>query len=218
VMDETPHALIAGDGAARLAAESGFRPVDLLTPEAERIWRSRLDDQVGRNDAYHQHARRMARALAADPEHADALHGTVNVIARDRRGDIACGVSTSGWAWKHPGRMGDSPIVGAGNYADNRYGAAACTGRGEMAQRLCTAHSVVMAMRYGLPLDAALTQAARDLHRLADPYWSEVNIVAIDATGRHGAVSIVAGKTYIVQTGEMESFEELERRYVPAPA
>jgi beta-aspartyl-peptidase (threonine type) len=114
--------------------------------------------------------------------------------------------------------MGDSPIVGAGNYADNRYGAAACTGRGEMAQRLCTAHSVVTAMRYGLPLDAALTQAARDLHRLEDPYWSEVNIVAIDATGRHGAVSIVAGKTYIVQTGEMESFEELERRYVPAPA
>ncbi|HEU5431735.1 MAG TPA: isoaspartyl peptidase/L-asparaginase [Thermomicrobiales bacterium] len=218
VMEETPHALIAGAGAARLAAEAGVRPVDLLTPEAERIWRSRLDEQVGRDDAYHAHVRGVVRALAADPEHADALHGTVNVIARDHNGDIACGVSTSGWAWKHPGRMGDSPIVGAGNYADNRYGAAACTGRGEMAQRLCTAHSVVTAMRYGLTLDAALTQAARDLHRLDDPYWSEVNIVAIDATGRHGAVSTVAGKTYIVQTGEMAGFQELERRFVPAPA
>jgi beta-aspartyl-peptidase (threonine type) len=104
VMDETPHALIAGAGAARLAAESGLPPVDLLTPEAERVWRSRLDEQIGRNDAYHAHVRQVVRALAADPEHADALHGTVNVIARDRRGDIACGVSTSGWAWKHPAR------------------------------------------------------------------------------------------------------------------
>ncbi len=218
VMDDTPHALIAGTGSARLAAESGLPPVDLLTPEAERVWRSRLDEQAGRDDPYHHHVRNVVRALADDPEHAEALHGTVNVIARDRNGDIACGVSTSGWAWKYPGRMGDSPIIGAGNYADNRFGAAACTGRGEMAQRLCTAHSVVAFMRCGMTLDAALTQAALDLHRLADPYWSEVNIVAIDAAGRYDAVSTVAGKTFVVQTEDMTAHQERERRFVPAPA
>ena len=64
-------------------------------------------------------------------------HGTVDVIALDAHGDIASGVSTSGLAWKYPGRVGDSPIIGAGNYADNRYGACGCTGYGEMAIR-CT--------------------------------------------------------------------------------
>jgi L-asparaginase / beta-aspartyl-peptidase len=87
-----------------------------------------------------------------------------------------------------------------------------------MAQRLCTAHSVIAFMRCGMSLDAALTQAALDLHQLDDPYWSEVNIVAIDAAGHHDAVSTVAGKTYIVQTDEMASFQELDRRFVPAPA
>jgi beta-aspartyl-peptidase (threonine type) len=129
-------------------------------------------------------------------------------------GRIACGVSTSGWAWKYPGRLGDSPIVGAGNYADDRFGAAACTGRGEMAQRLCTAHSVVMAMRFGRSLDEALSLAAKDLHALHDPYASEVNIVAIDHHGNHAAVSTTPGKTYVVQTGEMSAPQELERRHV----
>src|SRR5690348_5124716 len=200
VMDDTPHALIAGAGAARLAAESGLRPADLLTPEAERVWRSRLDERAGRDDPYHHHVRNVVRALADDPEHAEALHGTVNVIARDRNGDIACGVSTSGWAWKYPGRMGDSPIIGAGNYADNRFGAAACTGRGEMAQRCCTAHSVVTFMRGGQTLRDALRLAAEDLHRLEDPYKSEVNVIGVDRNGDHFAVSTHPAKTYIVMT------------------
>src|SRR5919198_638374 len=84
--------------------------------------------------------------LAADPERPNE---TVNVIAMDTAGHIACGVSTSGWAWKYPGRIGDSPIIGAGNYADNRFGACACTGYGEMAIRSNTAHAVVMYLKMG---------------------------------------------------------------------
>nr|MBA2247063.1 isoaspartyl peptidase/L-asparaginase [Chloroflexia bacterium] len=124
-------------------------------------------------------------------------------IARDRLGDIACAVSTSGWAWKYPGRMGDSPVIGAGNYADNRWGAAACTGRGEMAQRCCTAHSVVTFMRFGMSLDDALETAMRDLNALNDPYLSEMNIVGMDRDGNPGAVSTSEGKTYVVMSEDM---------------
>jgi beta-aspartyl-peptidase (threonine type) len=129
VMEDLPHVLIVGEGASRLAAEVGLPARDLLTAEAERVWRERLDG-AGAGSAYVARVREMVARLSRDPETPEETHGTVNVIARDGAGNIACGVSTSGWAWKYPGRLGDSPIIGAGNYADNRWGAAACTGRG----------------------------------------------------------------------------------------
>jgi len=215
VMEELPHVLIVGEGAARLAAETGLPPRELLTPGAERIWRRRLEAGGTDGDAYRERVRELVARLSRDPEAPPETHGTVNVIVRDGAGNLACGVSTSGWAWKYPGRLGDSPIVGAGNYADNRWGAAACTGRGEMAQRLCTAYGVVASLRAGVDLDAALGRAAADLHALDDPYKSEVNIVAVDRDGRHGAVSTAPGKTYVFQDTAMREPVEAERRHVP---
>lgn len=217
VMEELPHFLIVGDGAARLAEEMGLPKRDLLTPEAERIWRRRLEETGEEGDADHARVRDLVARLGRDPEAPEDAHGTVNVIARDEAGSIACGVSTSGWAWKYPGRLGDSPIVGAGNYADNRWGAAACTGRGEMAQRLCTAHSVVALMRAGEGVDAALAAAAADLHALEDPYRSEVNILAVDRTGRHAAISTAPGRTYVFMETGMDEPVETERGYLPPP-
>ncbi|MCA9878024.1 MAG: isoaspartyl peptidase/L-asparaginase, partial [Thermomicrobiales bacterium] len=213
VMETLPHVLVVGRGAELLAGEVGLPSSDLLTPEAREIWATRLDD----SDAYAAAMRDRAVRLSRDPERPLDAHGTVNVIARDAQGNLASGVSTSGWAWKYPGRVGDSPIIGAGNYADQRFGAACCTGRGEMAQRLCTAHSVVMFMRCGLSLAEALQRAGEDLHALDDPFWGEVNIVAVDNTGQHGAVSTVPGKTYVVMDETMSQPQELERRYIPAP-
>src|SRR5690606_5403089 len=138
-------------------------------------------------------------------------HGTVNFIARDRNGDLATAVSTSGWAWKYPGRLGDSPVIGAGNYADNRWGAAACTGRGEMAQRCLTAHSVVTFMRFGMSLTEALETAMKDLAHLDDHYDSEVNIVAVERDGNPGAASAAEGKTFVVMSEDMSSPEERPR-------
>lgn len=221
VMDELPHVLIAGDGAARLARESGMTEKNLLTPEAETIWRERLDQAPAlliQNDAYLSRIRDIVARTASDPELAvngEPPHGTVNFLARDRQGDIASAVSTSGWAWKYPGRMGDSPIIGAGNYADNRYGAAACTGRGEMAQRCLTAHSVVTFMRFGMPLDHALRQAMQDLNDLDDPFASEMNIVALDREGEPAAASTAEGKTFVVMTEDMAVPDERPRMWVP---
>lgn len=220
VMDTLPHVLVAGEGAGQFAAELGFHPRELLTSEAEAIWRKRIDDDADRDASYLTRVRELVAASASDPDYADLgepPHGTVNFIARDRDANIACAVSTSGWAWKYPGRLGDSPIVGAGNYADNRWGAAACTGRGEMAQRCLTAYSVVTFMRFGMTLEEALLQAMRDLDHLDDPFRSEMNIVAIDRDGNPGAASSAPGKTYVLMSEGMEEPEERTRMYIQSP-
>src|SRR5215212_10748353 len=216
VMDVLPHVLVVGPGAGRLASEAGFRPHDLLTPEARVIWESPFTE-AGTADAYREKMRELAGRLSRDPERPLDAHGTVNVIAQDAAGNLASGVSTSGWAWKFPGRVGDSPIIGAGNYVDNQWGAATCTGRGEMAQRCCTAHSVVSLMRCGMSLADALRSAAEDLHKLQDAFRSEVNIIGVDRDGRHSAVSTATGKTYIAMT-DADDIVELERAFVPPPA
>jgi beta-aspartyl-peptidase (threonine type) len=154
--------------------------------------------------------RRYAR-LAADPERPNE---TVNFIARDVQGNLAAGVSTSGWSWKYPGRLGDSPVVGAGNYADNRYGAAACTGRGEMAMRLCTAHSVVMYLKMGMDLTAAGREAMADLGHLVDPYSGRVSLIAMDARGNHAGFSNAPDASYLYMTDAMRTYAEVPRIHV----
>ncbi len=223
VMEELPHVLIAGDGARRLASEVGMTPVDLLTAKAKAIWKRRLAAADGSTDEERRDigkVRELVGRMATDPQKAgagDPPHGTVNFIARDRNGEIACAVSTSGWAWKYPGRVGDSPIIGAGNYADNRWGAAACTGRGEMAQRCCTAHSVVTFMRFGMSLDEALRTAMKDLAHLDDSFASEMNILALDAAGNPAGASTAVGKTFVVMTESMDRPDERPRLHVPLP-
>jgi len=107
--------------------------------------------------------------------------------------------------------VGDSPLIGAGNYADNRYGAAACTGLGEMAILAGTAHSVVLYLKMGLSLHEAGHQAMQDLRDLPAPYLGGMNIVALDKDGRHAAFSNREDRTYVYVTEEMDEPEELPR-------
>lgn len=215
VMEELPHVLLVGSGAERFAREMGFPERNLLTPEAETAWREifagRVPSVYRDRMRYLDSIRKYAR-LAVDPERPTE---TVNFIARDAQGDLAAGVSTSGWGWKYPGRLGDSPVIGAGNYADNRYGAAACTGRGEMAMRLCTAHSVVMYLKMGMSVAEAGAQATKDLAHLVDPYFGRVSIIAVDARGNHAAFSNAPDTTYVYMTEETETFVEAPRTFVP---
>lgn len=207
VLERLPHVLVAGPGAERLARAIGQPEADLLTPEARAQWARRLEEDIGVDPATLERMRDLAglAGRAVDPGRPSE---TVNFIARDRDGNIACGVSTSGWAWKYPGRMGDTPVLGAGNYADNRHGAAACTGRGEMTIRCGTARSVVLAMQLGLTLEGALRAAMDDLNGLPDPYANHVNIHAIDRDGRPLAASNRAGETFVVLEGRMDEPEE----------
>ncbi len=220
VMETTPHVLLVGEGAELFARTHGFVPANLLTPEAEAIWRAVVcGERAPEQDIYWDRYQLYLSVVQRWKELLSRKEfGTTNVIARDLDGNIACAVSTSGWGFKWPGRLGDSPIIGAGNYADNRYGAAACTGRGEMAMRCCTAHSVVMYLRFGYPLEEAVRQAMLDLRQLDDPYAeadTAMNIVAMDRHGQVSAASTSPQATYVVQTIEMDTYEERPRLHVP---
>ncbi len=204
VMEELPHVLLVGEGAARFAAEMGFEQENLLTEAAATVYQQGLsgalpeDQRAWLNVGISGNLARLAR-ITADPERAS---GTVNFIAQDGDGNIASAVSTSGWAWKYPGRVGDSPIIGAGNYADNRYGACGCTGWGELAIRCSTAHSVVLYQRMGFGLEQACRQAMSDLAAAADT--TTMNLVAINRDGRPIGMTTVPGRTFVWMTPEME--------------
>ncbi len=215
VMETLPHVFLAGSGAERFAAEMGFATQNLITEDAQTIWANRLQNDMPAEVFANIHAQKEIREwvrLATDPERAK---GTVNFIAQDAQGDIACGVSTSGWAWKYPGRIGDTPVIGAGNYADNRYGAAACTGMGEMAIRSATAHSVAFYMKMGRSIQEAGRQAMQDLNDLGGRYLGMMRLIVLDKDGSHAGFSSGEGHTYIMQRGDMESPAEVARTYVP---
>ena len=218
VMEELPHVMLVADGAERFAAEMGFATEELLTAEAQAVWEKRLRHDMPPDvfaNLRQQTALRDWVSLATDPERAK---GTVNFIAQDSRGDIACGVSTSGWAWSYPGRLGDSPIIGAGNYADNRYGAAACTGMGEMAIRASTARSIVLYLKMGMSLTAACTEAMHDLRDLDGRFISVMSLIALDKAGNPAGFSSIPDKTYIYQRADMTEPVEVVRTYVEIPS
>ena len=117
-------------------------------------------------------------------------------LAQDRNGDIAVATSTSGWAWKYPGRLGDTPIAGAGFYADNRYGAAACTGMGEIAIRSGLARMTVAYMQMGRTVEEAVREALADIRYHPDQNIG-ITVYAIDAHGR-GFAGYVYGSDHPV--------------------
>ncbi|MHA1971402.1 MAG: isoaspartyl peptidase/L-asparaginase, partial [Candidatus Hodarchaeales archaeon] len=151
VMEETPHVLLAGEGANKFAEILGFEKTELLTRNSKDLHREFLQGKgIVEHDYDTEESMKLKQRYLRSYEdmvknknlmkwyerYAKENHGTVNVIAMDSGGNICSGVSTSGLSFKLPGRTGDSAIIGAGNYADKRYGAAACVGVGEIAIRL----------------------------------------------------------------------------------
>lgn len=196
VMETLPHVFLVGDGAERFAKELGVPAQDMLAQEsAENFaeWRQNKGiERVSPKDLsliplMEFHARK------------NLSFGTVTFIVRDHAGHFAAGASTSGWAYKYPGRLGDSPVIGAGVYVDDRYGAATCTHTGEMTIRAATAHSVVMHMRYGRSVQEACTLAAEDLAALSGGYLGPVIIHAMSREG----------EPYVLQLGETDGDEYL---------
>ncbi|ACZ39899.1 N(4)-(beta-N-acetylglucosaminyl)-L-asparaginase [Sphaerobacter thermophilus] len=222
VMEVTPHVMLVGEGAELFARVHGFQTANLLTEEAEQEWRRHILGEDGGPVEGETYEDQFSLYMSVVKDWTKLLHkeifGTTNVIVRDTQGNIASAVSTSGWGFKWPGRLGDSPIIGAGNYADSRFGAAACTGRGEMAIRAASAHSVVTYLRQGMTLEDALRTAMLDLRALVDPYAERDNVMNIVAMDRHGnvaAASTSLAARYVFQTTEMDDYEERPRIHVP---
>ena len=205
VMEETPHVLVVGRGAERLAAELGIPPQEQRTEASLLRWRERFEERgLAPTDSLRLLARALSRPLPllARQPRIDTL-GTVNFLALDQEGNLASAVSTSGLGWKYPGRVGDSPLIGAGNYCDNRYGAAACTGMGELAIRAGSARSLVLYLKCGLSLVDAGQEALRDLLALSTTDSQYMNIVALTPAGEHAGFTTVAGKEYLFQEAGM---------------
>jgi L-asparaginase len=186
VMNRLPHVLLVGDGAARFADEIGSERSELLTDRMREAWlRWCQEGKIAEVTA----STPLTNAVNAgkDPWHSG---GTTVYLAQDRDGNIAAATSTSGWAWKYPGRLGDSPIAGAGFYADNRYGAAACTGMGELSIRTGLSRTTVHLLKAGLTVNEAVDAALKDVLALADSLLGNLNLGAIDAHGNYHVASI----------------------------
>ncbi|GAA3075509.1 N(4)-(beta-N-acetylglucosaminyl)-L-asparaginase [Pseudonocardia yunnanensis] len=220
VMERLPqHALLVGEGAELFADECGFGKAELLTEEARKQWREALsvtgesvegeNTRGGSGDiAYRLAALELVKRLAPH----DGPWGTINVLALDSSGELVVGVSTSGYPWKYPGRVGDSAIAGAGNYCDLRYGGAACTGRGELSIRATGARVVVDRLAAGDDPESACAAMLADAATLPDEFRAELRVLALTPDGRHGGASGQRGSTYCVMTGSDPQLRFARRR------
>jgi len=188
VMRRLPHVMLTGDGARRFATEIGFPHDETLLEDSRRVWWERLQRELSPEDLarFHDIPLVPLSRTITDPER---VRDTTVFLSADPDAGIHAATSTSGWAWKYPGRLGDSPIPGAGFYADSRFGAAACTHTGEMTMRCGTARTIVLALRLGHTLHDAVRLAAEELAELREGFLAGVVIHAVDAHGQHEVVN-----------------------------
>lgn len=193
VMEETIHVMLSGEGAYQFALEQGFEKENLLTPKAKARWEKWKAENKG----------------AAAKANIDQ-HDTIGVLAIDQNGDMSGACTTSGMAFKVPGRVGDSPIIGAGLYVDNEVGGACATGVGELVMTTLGSFLVVELMRQGKSPQEACEEAVK---RIADRHLKpgdglQVGFLAMNKKGEHGAYSILDNFSYTLhQDDKNEVFD-----------
>jgi N4-(beta-N-acetylglucosaminyl)-L-asparaginase len=213
VMERTNHVLLVGAGALRFAKAHGFKEENLLTDDARKAWLEWKENLSDKDDWLPPHdieTKNIGAILKSVYRH----HGTINCNAIDLRGGISGCTTTSGLAFKLAGRVGDSPILGAGLYVDNEVGAAGSTGRGEANLLACSSVLIVEYMRQGKsPEDACLMACKRiaaqtKMKRLLDDQGRpkfDVTFYAMNKRGEFGGAAIWSGAKFAVNTGEKES-------------
>ncbi len=189
VMERLPHGLLVGRGAEMFAREIGAETGENLLPHARDAWRAWFEAEVSPAERERWPASGLVQHVCRQVQ-PERPAGTTIFIARDRGGAIGSGTSTSGWQWKYPGRLGDTPIIGAGSYADTRYGASACTGVGEMAIRCGTARAVVLYLKKGASVHDAVAEAVEDMRAMQGGLIGRITIHAIDASDNHRVVAV----------------------------
>jgi isoaspartyl peptidase/L-asparaginase-like protein (Ntn-hydrolase superfamily) len=213
------HLMLVGAGAERFADDVGIERGPTLTDAARQRWRDGLtaagiEAATARYGPGERAYREQVLERLASMQVPDPPWDTVNVLALDAAGNLAVGVSTSGYPWKYPGRISDSAIIGAGNYCDNAVGGAACTGRGELAIRGTTARAVLYALAADGDPAKACAEALAETLDLPDEFRSPLQVLCLTPDGRHGGASTMPGSTYSVMTADDETFRIEERRQV----
>ena len=211
IMDHTDHIMLVGPGAKKFALEMGFKEQNLLTEKSRRDWlrwKACLNPSDNWLDTRSDSAGppRISSLDPDDPLHVKFTTGTINMNAVNAAGDISSVTTTSGLSWKVPGRVGDSPIIGAGQYCDNTVGAAGSTGRGEANIKTCGAFLIVEFMRQGMsPEQACMKTIERVIatteRRLLDPRGRplfDLQFYALSKDGRFGAATAYEGGNYAV--------------------
>jgi len=181
VMEETPHVMLAGEGARQFAVQQGFEKEDLLTEKSEKAWKDWLKES--------KYA----------PEINIEDHDTIGMLAIDKNGRLGGACTTSGLAYKMRGRVGDSPIIGAGLYVDGEVGAATATGMGEAIIRVAGAHLVVELMRNGMSPEGACKEAVQRVIKKVPGYKNlQTGFIAINNKGEVGAYALQKGFVYAI--------------------
>lgn len=178
VMEKTPHVLIVGEGALQFALDQGFTQEELLTERAEKAWQE------------------WAKEAKYKPIINVENHDTIGMVALDEQGNLSGACTTSGLAYKMHGRVGDSPIIGAGLFVDNEVGAATATGMGEAIIKVCGAHLIVELMRQGNSPQDACEIAVRRISKQKNAKDLQIGFLALNKQGDVGAYSLQPGFNY----------------------
>jgi len=190
VMEKTQHVMLVGDGARQFALDYGFDTIKTPIPEVKKDyekWKKENKDVFKKPEINHEN------------------HDTIGMIAMDAKGNLSGACTTSGWAYKMHGRVGDSPIIGAGLFIDQEVGAATSTGLGEAIIRVAGSHTVVELMRHGYsPMDACKEACMRIIKKHDDLTGLQCGFIALDKDGNYGAYSIYAGFNFALRTMEEE--------------
>ena len=182
VMEQTPHVMLVGDGARRFAVANGFEEEDILSPEAKKRW-----------EDWKKRPRRNRRSSGD--------HDTIGMVTMDRAGNLAAACTTSGWSFKTPGRVGDSPLIGQGLYCDNKIGGVTATGDGEEVIKVCGSYQVLEFMRQGVEPEEAIRRVLQRILDRDPPRKPSVAFVALRIDGKVGYASMKPGFHAVVSRG-----------------
>lgn len=217
VMETTPHVLLSGVGAQEFAVANGF-PLESgeLSDDAVKEWKEWLKRSEYKPKANIENLKPGVSQIAAPYKFDDGSfnHDTMGTLAIDTRGKLSGMVTTSGMAFKMRGRVGDSPIIGAGLFVDNEVGAATSSGVGEEVIRICGTHTIIEQMRLGRSPELACRESIRRIVK-RDPVKAkdmQVGFVALSRTGEIGAFSLVKGFTFSVTNAQFSKGKIFEAK------
>ncbi len=207
VMEKTPHVLLVGQGAQQFAVEQGF-PLEpqVLSEDAKKAyeqWLKKSEYKPVINIENSKNGTAFAPNRLAD---GSWNHDTIGMVAMDANGNLSGSCTTSGMGFKMRGRVGDSPIIGAGLYVDNEVGAVTSTGQGEDVIRMCGSHSVVEYMRQGLSPELACKRAVARIMKIKGPAAKDIQVayIALSKKGEVGAYALHKGFSYALKTASAE--------------
>ena len=184
VMDETPHVMLSGEGALQFALEQGFPKEDLLTEKAEKRWREWLKESEYK------------------PIINVENHDTIGLLALDKKGDISGACTTSGLSWKMHGRVGDSPVIGAGMFVDNEVGGACATGVGEAVLKTLGSFLIVELIRQGASPQEACEEGIARIVKNQNYKDMQIGYLAINKKGEHGSYAVHPWFNYALYQGD----------------